>query len=88
MTSETSSLTKDMAAYGNMRSGLETDYLGKWVVVHNEQVVDFYDTFQDAATDAVQRFGRGPYLIRRIGEPPIALPASVMYAPAAQHVEG
>ena len=34
MTSETSSLTKDMAAYENMRSSLETDYLGKWVVVH------------------------------------------------------
>ena len=39
-----------------------------------------YDSFDDAATDAVKKYGRGPYLIRQVGEQPTALPASVAYA--------
>jgi hypothetical protein len=40
-----------------------------------------YDAFDAAAKVAVQRFGRGPYLIRQIGAPPIVLSASVLYQP-------
>ena len=88
MTSETSSLTQDLAAYENMRSDLEADQFGEWVVVHNEEIVGFYDSFEDAAAEAVERFGRGPYLIRQVGEAPITLPASVSYVPVTQHAEG
>ena len=74
-------LSEEIAAYDRMRNLLETDHFGKWVVVHDETLVGTYDDFQDAAADAVQRFGRGPYLIRRVGEPPLTLPASVLYRP-------
>ena len=62
-------LSKEIAAYDRLRNELETDHSGKWVVVHDEILVGTYEDFQDAATDAVGRFGRGPYLIRRVGAP-------------------
>lgn len=67
-------LSKEMAAYDRMRDELEMDYFGKWVIVHDEELVGTYDESEDAAYDALQKFGRGPYLIKQVGEPPIAPP--------------
>lgn len=74
-------LDKDIAAYETRRQELETQHMGKWVVFYGAEMVSLYDSFELAAEDAVRRFGRGPYLIRQIGAPPITLPASVMYSP-------
>ena len=76
-----SGLKEEIAAYERMRDDLELENFGKWVVVHDEKLVGIYDSFEAAADNAVQRFGRGPYLIRRVGEPPMTLPASVLYSP-------
>ena len=65
-----------------MQNELETDYPGMWVIIHNEKQAGLYKSFEEAANDAVQRFGRGPYLIRKIGQGPITLPASVLYRKA------
>ena len=51
------------------------------MVVHDEELVDTYEDFEDAAEDAIRRFGRGPYLIRRVGAGPVTLPASALYRP-------
>lgn len=75
-------LDKDIAAYEARREELEKHYVGKWVVFYGAEMVSLYDSFELAAEDAVRRFGRGPYLIRQIGAPPITLPVSVMYSPA------
>ena len=72
-------LKKEIAAYETMRSDLEIEHLGEWVVVHDEKLVGTYETFQSAAENAVDRFGRGPYLIRRVGAAPLTLPASILY---------
>ena len=74
-------LRNEIAAYERMRNDLEIDHLGKWVVVHDEKLIGAYESFETAADEAVQRFGRGPYLIRRVGAPPLVLPASVRYRP-------
>lgn len=68
-----------MNAYEQMRDTLEIDHLGKWVIFHGGELIGTYDDFQDAAETAVEKFGRGPYLIKRVGEGPISLPASVLY---------
>ena len=72
-------LTEEIAAYESMRSDLESKYMGKWALIHDRQLIAAYDSFEAAAENAVKKFGRGPYLIRQIGAPPITLPASVMY---------
>jgi hypothetical protein len=74
-----SELKSEIAAYERIKRDLEAKYLGKWVVVHDEKVHAVFDTFEAAAASAVKNFGRGPYLIRQVGAPPITLPASVMY---------
>jgi hypothetical protein len=72
-------LDNELAAYEAMRNDLEAHHMGKWVLIHDEQLVATYDSFEGAANSAVEHFGRGPYLIRQVGAPPIVLPASVMY---------
>jgi hypothetical protein len=69
----------EIIAYEKMREKLETEHMGKWVLLHQEKLINIYDSFDAAAEDAVRQFGRGPYLIRQIGAPPVTLPASVMY---------
>ena len=70
---------ENIAAYEAMRSDLEAGHPGDSVLVHDRQLIGTYPTFNDAAQEAVARFGRGPYLIREIGAPRVRLPASVMY---------
>lgn len=69
----------EIAAYEKLREDLELHHMGEWVVMREGNLVGTYDSFDSAANDAVSRFGRGPYLIRQVGAPPITLPASVMY---------
>ena len=75
-------LKENIDAYRSMQEELERDHFGEWVVVHNQELIGTYNDFQDAAGEAVKRFGRGPYLIRQIGAPEtLTLPASVLYRP-------
>lgn len=74
-------LSDDIAAYDAMRADLESEALGKWVLVRNRCLEGTFGTFDEAARDAVHRFGRGPYLIRQVGAGSVTLPASVVYRP-------
>ncbi len=60
-------IEKEIIAYDLMREELEADHKGEWVLVHDQQLIGTYETFQEAASVATRRFGRGPYLIREIG---------------------
>ena len=77
----TTTLQDEIAAYDQMRDILETEHFGRWVVVHDRKLVGSYDDFQEAAEAAVEQFGRGPYLIKKVGEGPVTLPASALYMP-------
>ena len=75
-------LSKGIAAYKRMRDVVEADHFGKWVLVHDEQLVGSFNSFEAAAEVAIEQFGRGPYLIRQVGAPPFTLPASLLYRTA------
>lgn len=75
-------IDNELAAYDAMRNDLEAHHMGKWVLIHDGALVAVYETFEATANDAVSKFGRGPYLIRQVGAPPIVLPASVMFRPS------
>ena len=70
-------LEREIAAYKSMLAILEKEHSGKWVVFHNEKLAGSYETSDDADNDAMERFGRGPYLIRQVGAPrnPIMIPS-------------
>jgi hypothetical protein len=74
-------LTDEINAYEAARSDLESKYLGRWILMHERQLVGTYDCFENAADQAVRRFGRGPYLIRQVGAQSVTLPVSVLYNP-------
>jgi len=60
----------------------EQNVVADWTVIHDEEVVGTFNTFEEAANTAVAKFGRGPYLIRQIGAAPLTLPVSVLHHPA------
>jgi hypothetical protein len=72
-------LASEIEAYEKRREELEKTYPGKFVVFKGEDLIGAWDTLDAAATEAVTRFGRGPYLIRQVGAPPLRLPASVLF---------
>lgn len=74
-------LEVEIRAFETRKAELEQHHHGKWVVFHEDDFVGAFDTLDNAAAVAVERFGRGPYLIRQVGAPPLTLPASVLYHP-------
>lgn len=74
-------LDDEIAAYEGMRENLEACCMGQWVLMHDRVLIGVHGSFEKAAEEAVQRFGRGPFLIRQVGAQPVTLPASVMYHP-------
>jgi hypothetical protein len=73
-------ITEEISAYEKLQPTLEGD-IGKWVLIHHQKLVGVFATSEEAAAEAVKQFGRGPFLIRQIGAPPLVLPASVMFSP-------
>ncbi len=78
-----SEIDRDIGAFEKAQADLEAHHNRKWVLFHNGKLIGAFDSFDRAAEEAVRQFGRGPYLIRQVGAPPIVLSASVMYAPRA-----
>lgn len=73
------SLETEIRAYNDLRPQLESEYFGKWIVFRDQKLEGTFESFEDAAESAVQRFGRGPYLIRRVGASGVRLPVSLAY---------
>ena len=67
-------LETEIRAYDAKLEELERLHKGKFVVFHGSDFVGAFDDFNAAAAEAVRLFGRGPYLIREVGNsfPPIS----------------
>lgn len=72
-------LDAEIAAYARMKPELEKHHNGKWVVIKDGKLAGAFDEFDTAARVAVERFGRGPYLIRQVGAPNVDIPVSAFY---------
>ena len=75
-------LDVEIARYEVLQADLEREHLGKWALISGEELVGVFETFEDAGAVAARRYGRGPYLIRKIGAPPLRLPPRMGYNPA------
>lgn len=76
-----SNLDAEIKAFESMISKLEKHHNGKWVLFHEAEFIDAFDTFENAAQEAIRCYGKGPYLIRQVGAPPVTLPVSLAYRP-------
>ena len=72
-------LEREITAYEKQREELERLYAGKYALFHDDEMIGVFDALDDAAREAIRRFGQGPYLIRPIGLPPSAATAAVLH---------
>ena len=72
-------LQDEITAYEGMQRELEAKHRGQWVVIRDGELVGSYDDFQLAASEAVRRYGRGPYLMRQVGAPPPRLSSAALW---------
>lgn len=61
-------LEKEIHAYEKRRQELEQQHNGKYVVFRDNELLNIFDDLDSAARAAIEKYGRGPYLIRQIGE--------------------
>lgn len=72
-------LEAELATFARNLELLEREHHGKFVVVHGDEIVDTFDTFQAAADEALRRFGDSEsYLIRQIKGAPIRLSPAIL----------
>ena len=46
-------------------------------MVHDQELRGVYNSIEDAGQDAIEKYGKGPYLIHGIGIAPAVLPIAV-----------
>jgi len=63
---------REEAAYARARDRLVHDHLGKFVVVHQDEVYGLFETLDEALMGGYRRFGDAPMLYKEIRpeEPP------------------
>jgi hypothetical protein len=81
-------LRDDIAAYDRVRPELEAKHAGAWVLVHAGRLIGVFPVFESAASQAVEQFGAGPYLIRQVGVEAIQLSSAMVFRPAHVHGPG
>ena len=75
-------LKPEITAYENMLPELMEHHYGKHVVIKDGRLIGAYDSFDNAAHEAIKMFGGGPYLIRKVCEPFVMpMPSSILYRP-------
>lgn len=79
---KTHTLQKEIETFERLKPTLIAHHKGKFVIIYKGKLEGAFDTFDNAAKEAIKRFGKGPYLIRRVEDDyPFALPASVVFRP-------
>lgn len=73
-------LDENIEAYEGQREELEKYYKGKYIIFYNKERVGTFDSFNFTARNAISRFGRGPYLIRQVGQGEIRPSSAIIFA--------
>lgn len=81
-------LKDDIAAFERMRQELEAEHLNEWVVFHQGRFEGVFADFESAAESALDRFDRGPYLIREVGAGPVQLSGGMVMRPVHANSPG
>jgi hypothetical protein len=59
-------LEKELEIFRSKLPELKGEHEGKFVLIHDEQVVDFFSSYEDAIKDGYARFGLEPFLVKKI----------------------
>lgn len=67
---ERDKIKAEATAYRKLHSELVKQYLGRYVAIHDGNVVDHDEDFQELHRRIRQRFGRQPVLLRQVATEP------------------
>ncbi|HEX5759264.1 MAG TPA: hypothetical protein VF121_08725 [Thermoanaerobaculia bacterium] len=59
-------LEKELALFNSKLPELKAEHEGKFVLIHGEDVVDFFSSYDDAIKAGYSQFGLGPFLVKQI----------------------
>jgi len=59
-------LSREQETYERHREQLLGDALGKFVLIHGEEIIATYDTERDAINEGYRRFGNVPFFVKRV----------------------
>lgn len=62
-------LEDDLALYFEIRPDLVVRALNQFVLIHEQELVGIYSTFEEALADASARFDPGTFLIKQVLDP-------------------
>jgi hypothetical protein len=64
-------LEREFAAYEAKLPELKFGHLGRFVLVHGDDIVSIHDTQDDALADGYAKFGLEPFMVTEIGAKPV-----------------
>src|SRR3954466_14442392 len=63
-------IKREAEAYERMHDSLRAQFLGQWVAIHDQQLVDHDNNVEALSRRIREKFGRVSVLIRRVAETP------------------
>ncbi|HZF12840.1 MAG TPA: hypothetical protein VFE33_28970 [Thermoanaerobaculia bacterium] len=59
-------LEQELETYRNHLQTLKAEHEGKYVLIHGDQVVDVFSSYDDAIKAGYSKFGLNPFLVKQI----------------------
>lgn len=59
-------LEKELAVYNQKLPELKAEHQGKFVLIHGDQIIDFFSSYEDAIRVGYSRFKLDPFLVKQI----------------------
>ncbi|HEX3127145.1 MAG TPA: hypothetical protein VH394_07425 [Thermoanaerobaculia bacterium] len=59
-------LEKELETYAKKLNALKAEHEGKFVLIHGEDVVDTFSSYEDAIKAGYQKFDLEPFLVKQI----------------------
>lgn len=59
-------LERELATFRSKLQELKAEHEGKFVLVHGDEVVDAFNSYEDALKAGYDRFGLAPFLVKQV----------------------
>ena len=59
-------LDKELSVYRDKLPELKAEHEGKFVLIHGDQIADFFSSYEDAIKAGYSKFGLEPFLVKQI----------------------
>jgi hypothetical protein len=59
-------LEKELETFNSRLAELKAQHEGEFVLIHGEEIVDFFTSYDDAIKAGYNRFGLQPFLVKQI----------------------